>query len=148
MKPRYIQTTRRYKKGLFKSHCKQFLFVKLTQKPLQLLSCFVKCFFSWFLFYSILVLKGVFWVSFTKKKSRWFLKGSLKKLVRYKNFFNLNLFFRHLSVSSAFLSRINDKSARRMESFSSRQKLHQATGAQLGACVHGMLSPFTIPIKK
>ena len=50
-----------------KSHCKRFLFVKLTWIRLWLLSLLERSFFSWFLLYSILVLKGAFWVSFTKK---------------------------------------------------------------------------------
>ena len=54
-------------KVLSRSHHRQFLFVKLIFIPLQLLSLFERCIFSWFLLYSILVLKGGFWVSFTKK---------------------------------------------------------------------------------
>ena len=49
-----------------RSHCKQFLFVKLTRMPLCLLLLLKRYFFSWFLLYSILALKGGFWVSFTK----------------------------------------------------------------------------------
>ena len=50
-----------------RSHYKPFLFVKLTCIPLLLLSLLERSFVPWFLFYSILLLKGGFRVSFIKK---------------------------------------------------------------------------------
>ena len=73
-----------------KSHHKRFLFEQLTHIPLQLLLLLERSFFSWFLLYSILVLKEGVWFSFTEKNSYSdFLKRpkflTYEKLTSFKN---------------------------------------------------------------
>ena len=78
-----------------RSHRKRFLFVKLTRIPLWLLSLLKEIFFSWFLFYSIVVFKRIFGWFHEKKliKARSHVRVTPRRFMYHYSFFTTKPIF-------------------------------------------------------